>query len=323
MVILLALGPILLPEYRDEQAGKIDLVSVALSLVAFLPLVYGMKEIAKSGVDLQTVAIMAAGALGGWIFVRRQRRLSSPLLDLTLFKNRSLSVALSVHLIVHIGMSFLMVLLQYFQLVGGFSAFQAGLLILPWLAGNIAMAMLSPYLVRFVRPARLIASSLLLAVAGFYLYTRVTGEEGLSLLIVGSIFMFVGLSPAMVLGTDLVVSSAPRNRAGSAAALAETSAELGIALGIAVFGSILTAVYTAQMAEVEIPDYVGAEARESLPQAHSAAEGLPVDVAEQLLGPAREAFTQGMGYGAWVVIPALLIMAGLAKVALRHVGKSQ
>lgn len=323
MVLLLVLGPILLPEYRDENAGKLDLPSVGLSLAAFLPLIYAMKEFAKSGFELQTLLILAVGVVMAWVFVRRQKSLTSPLLDLTLFKNRSLSAALSVHLIVHIAFSFLMVLLQYFQLVGGFSALQAGLLILPGLAGNIVMSMLAPFLVRYIRPATVIVASLLMAVVGFYLYTTASPDGGVSVLVVGSIFMFVGVAPAMVLGTDLVVSSAPPNRAGSAASLAETGAELGIGLGIAIFGSILTAVYTAQMAGVDLPSDVGEQARESLPQAHNAVEGMSSGVAEQVLEPAREAFASGLGTSSWIMILPVLIAAAVAAVALRHVRKSR
>src|SRR5262245_6477433 len=75
MVLLLIAAPKLLPEYRDEHAGRLDLASVALSLGAILPVVFALKEIAKDGLSLTTVAVLLAGLCVGTAFVRRQRRL--------------------------------------------------------------------------------------------------------------------------------------------------------------------------------------------------------------------------------------------------------
>ncbi len=96
MVLLLVTTPILLPEFRAADAGKLDLVSVALSLLAILPGVYGLKEIAKDGWAVPPVAAIVVGVAFGTAFVRRQRHLSTPLLDLTLFRNRSFSATLGV-----------------------------------------------------------------------------------------------------------------------------------------------------------------------------------------------------------------------------------
>ncbi|HLT60377.1 MAG TPA: MFS transporter, partial [Microlunatus sp.] len=85
MVLLLALGPVLLPEQRDPARGRLDLVSVALSLGAILPLFAGIKELAAHGVAVVPAALVVAGIAVGIVFIRRQLRLEHPLLDLALF----------------------------------------------------------------------------------------------------------------------------------------------------------------------------------------------------------------------------------------------
>ena len=98
MVVLLVASPLLLPEYRDRSAGRLDLASVALSLATILPIIYGLKELAKDGLAVGPLAAIAAGAVVGVVFLRRQRRLDDPMLDLTLFQNRSFSAGLGVML---------------------------------------------------------------------------------------------------------------------------------------------------------------------------------------------------------------------------------
>src|SRR6266545_4455102 len=98
MVLLLVAGPVLLPEYRDTAAGRLDLTSVALSLGAILPVIYGLKEIARTGWRPTPVVAVVAGTVIGVLFVRRQRRLADPLLDLRLFANRSFRSALATML---------------------------------------------------------------------------------------------------------------------------------------------------------------------------------------------------------------------------------
>jgi DHA2 family multidrug resistance protein-like MFS transporter len=110
MVLLLALGPFLLPEFKDPNAGKLDLVSAALSLAAVLLLIYGMKRSAESGDLLAAVPWVVPGLLVAWIFVRRQLRLEHPLTELHLFKSVTFSMALMISILtffVNFGTSFL------------------------------------------------------------------------------------------------------------------------------------------------------------------------------------------------------------------------
>ena len=132
MLVLLVAAPLLLPEYRDTKAGSIDLTSVALSLAAILPVIYGLKELAKDGVQQHSVLAVGIGVAFGVAFARRQLRLADPLLDLRLFASRAFSVTLSINLFAGalMGGSFLLATL-YLQLVQGLSPLHAGLWLVP------------------------------------------------------------------------------------------------------------------------------------------------------------------------------------------------
>ncbi|MDP3893849.1 MFS transporter [Nocardioides sp.] len=317
MVLLLVLGPILLPEHRDEDAGRIDLTSVGLSLVAVLSVVYSLKLVAEHGLTLTAVGLLALGLVTGTVFVRRQRTLRDPLLDLTLF-HRTFSTAVGVltfGILVMAGSQLFAV--QYLQLVHGLTPLQAGLWSLPNAAGLMVGAMTAPALASRIRPAYVIAAGLVVAAVGLMMLTRVGAEGGLALLVTSSTVMGIGLGPMAALGTDLVVGAAPAQRAGTASAISETGTELGAGLGIAVLGSIGFGIYRSRIAET-MPAGIDSEAaRESLGGAVALAAELPGSAGDALLVAAREAFVQGLHATALVGAVVALVLAALSAVLLR------
>src|ERR671930_781987 len=72
MALLLLLGPRVLPEYRDPDAGRLDLLSAAMSLVAVLSAVFGLKQVAQNGIGPLALAAVVVGLVVGVVFVRRQ-----------------------------------------------------------------------------------------------------------------------------------------------------------------------------------------------------------------------------------------------------------
>jgi MFS family permease len=131
MALLLVVGPVLLPEYRAPGTGRLDLVSVGLSLAAILPAIYGLRELARRGWDPVASAVVV-GLAFGVIFVRRQRALADPLLDLRLFGYRALRSALSVYLLTGVVMAGVSLMSTvYLQSVLELSTLRAGLWLLP------------------------------------------------------------------------------------------------------------------------------------------------------------------------------------------------
>jgi DHA2 family multidrug resistance protein-like MFS transporter len=318
MVLLLVLGPVLLPEYRDAKAGRIDVPSVGLSLVAILPLVYGLKELARSGMRPIPFAAVVAGAAFGWVFVRRQRRLADPLLDVRLFTHRTFSAALGSMMFGTMLMGAIMMFIaQYFQLVQGLSPLRAGLCMLPGVGASMVSFLVSPHLARWVRPAYLIGGGMVVSVGGLLLIASADPASGLAAVVTGFAISNFGAGPMVTLGTDLVVGSAPVEKAGSAAAMNQTSGEFGFALGIAALGSLGTVVYRGK---VTIPAGVPAgTARDTLAGATTVAGRLPARLGAQLLDSARAAFVSGMHVAATVSAVLLIVVAVVVATLLRHV----
>ena len=323
MVLLLVVGPWLLPEFRDPDAGRLDVTSAGLSLAAVLLMIYGLKRIAEAGLGWVPAVSIALGLALGALFVRRQRTLADPLIDLALFRVPAFSASLGTYMLAcFVAFGAYVFIAQYLQLVLGLSPLQAGLWTVPSMLAFVAGSMLVPPIARRFRPGHVVAGGLLFAAAGFGVLAQVDAASGLALLVIGSVVYSLGLSPVIVLATDLVVGSAPVERAGSASAISETSSELGGALGIAILGSIGTAVYRRAMAEV-VPAGVPAEAAEAaratLGGALAAAERLPAQLGGAVLGPAREAFTQGLQLTAIICAAVVLATALLAALLLRRV----
>ncbi|WP_017559550.1 MFS transporter [Nocardiopsis baichengensis] len=317
---MLVLAPLLLPEDRAPNAGRIDLVSVGLSLGALLPAVYAVKKAAESGPVPEVIAAVGAGAVVATVFVRRQRRLDDPLLDVALFGDRAFSVALAVMLVCLAGVGGTMLLTtQYLQLVEELSPTAAGLWFGP---PALAMALSSvgaPLLARRVRPGFVVAGTLAVSSGGYVLLGTAGADGGPVPVVAAFSLAYLGLGAVAALGTDLVVGTAPPEKAGSASALSETVQELGLSAGIALVGSLAAAVYGSRM---------GADALAGLPPetAHAAAQGLPgaLSVADELpagvLNRAEEAFMAGLNTAGWTGAAVVLALAATAAVALRGVG---
>lgn len=324
MLLTLTLGPILLPEYRDPNPGRLDLTSVVMSLAAMLPIVYGFKELAKDGFAWSPVTALAVGVGFAVLFVRRQHRIDSPLLDLRLFKDRSFTsalVALTVIQVISGGVLFL--LAQYIQLVQGMSPLQAGLWMLPATCALAVVSLVVPKLaVRFPRE-RVIAVGLLFAAAGLGCFAGLNVDSSSALLVAGMVLTYGGMAPLMVLALDLIIGSAPEAKAGSAAALGETGGELGIVLGVAAFGTAGAVVYRAQLDGAlpsSLSESATAAARESLVEATAAAEGLSAGLASQILATVQPAFVAGLNLVS--LVSAVLVLGGAvaAAVLMRGIG---
>ena len=315
MVVLLAAGPVLLPEYHNAAAGRPDFLSVGLSLAAILPAVYGLTQIAAGGSLLVPVAAVAAGLLVGWGFVRRQRTLADPLIDPRLFREPGFSAALGINTLAYfVILGMLLLISQYLQLVLGMSALRAGLWMLPTMGGLIGGSLVTPLSTRRLHPAFAMAAGLGVAATGFGLLTQASAL-GLAAVVIGSAVFGLGLAPVTNLVVGLVLGSAPPQLAGAASGLSETSTEFGGALGIAILGSVGTAVYHHRVVGHIPPGISGPAARAigaTLGDATMTAGRLHGQAASAVLASARSAFTSGVDVVAGV---SAIIMAALAVVA--------
>jgi DHA2 family multidrug resistance protein-like MFS transporter len=300
IALLLILGPFTIPEYKDPNAGRLDLLSVAMSLVAVLSLIFGLKQVAQDGFGPLSAATIVIGLVVGTLFVRRQLTLADPMIDVRLFRIPSFSASLAVNfLAIFVAIGYFLFVAQYLQLVLGLSPLEAGVWSVPSAIAFIIGSNAAPRLLRYIRPAFLIGTALGIAAVGLGLLSRVgdAGTDGLAIVVVSSVIISLGLAPVFGLTTELVVGSAPPERAGAASGVSESAFELGGALGISLLGSIGIAIYRRDVTEAlpaGVPADAAAAARDTLGGAVAVAQDLPAQLGATVLGVAQDAFVAGM-----------------------------
>ncbi|MGN9910208.1 MFS transporter [Phytohabitans sp. LJ34] len=325
MIVLLATGFVLLPEYRDPNAGRFDLLSVVLSLASILPIVYGVKEFAAGDSDNPALAAgaIAVGLVIGAIFLRRQSRLEHPLIDLSMFRNASFSGVLVTMMFASAALAGISLMsTQYIQSVEGLSPAASGLWQAPTGLGIAIGTGITPMLMKALKPATAIMIGLTISVVSMLLLTQAGSSGWLVAIVVLVAIVALGTGPLFTSGTGMVVGSVPPEKAGSAASLSETSNVFGSTLGLALLGSVGAAVYRNQMADAplnDVPPPVAEVARENVASATAAADSLPPAAADNLADTAGEAFTTAMNVVAWA--DALLILGLIVLVALTVRGK--
>lgn len=321
MGLLLITGPFLLPEFRNPHARRLDLPSVVLSLGAIIPVIYGIKTVGGSGFSWPPVIAIVAGVVIAGAFIARQAAIENPLLDLSLFRIRSLSAALLLGLLIAMIMGGTGLTVTIFmQTVRGMTPLSVALwLIVPAVAlvvaGNLALG-----LSRRVRPVYLLMTGALVGATGMVVVAGVSGGSGLALLIAGLVLVYIGGSPTAMMGTLLVMSSSPPEKMGSASSVSATSGELGSALGVALLGVVATVVYRGDLTTpAALPAGAAGSAKASIVAAESVAGHTPGLAGAALLHSARSAYTLGMHTVVSCAAVLFVLIAAVAYVGLRHI----
>ena len=301
MVLILVVGPRLLPEYKDPNAGRLDIASAALSIGAVLATILSLKELAQDGISVLPVLALLAGILLGTAFVRRQLSLADPLIDLRLFQNPAFSGSVALYgLTILVLFGTFLFLPQYLQLVRGLPPLRAGLWSIPGSLAFLVGAMITPALAKRIPPAPLMAGGLAVAALGYLAFINLSPSTGLATYVAGSVLLSLGSGPVFTLTNDMIIGAAPPERAGAAAGISETSAEFGGALGIAVYGSIGIAIYRGMLADApleNVPAPVMDGAMDTLGAAIALSSTLPAPAAAQLVHAAQNAFLAGLRVG--------------------------
>jgi len=307
VVIALAAAVFIIPRRSGNPKIGWDALGSLLVLVGLVGLAFAVKDLATKAASLWLTATAAAiGALAIAVFIRRQRRSVTPMIDFTLFRNRNFTISVLVALVSSFSVLGLeLVLSQRLQLVLGYSPLQAALLVLPGSLLAFVGGPLAGWLAPRQGVGRVIVGALLLggmSVVGLLLVADAgAGAQIACLAIFG-----LGLGASMAVASHAIMSHAPVERAGMAASLEEVAFELGGAIGITVLGGLLAGVYSAILVlpqGLTLPPVV----REGIDQALRVAEGLPADASRLLTAAVHQAFD--VAYLSALAISALLLLA--------------
>ncbi|MEA9985857.1 MULTISPECIES: MFS transporter [Subtercola] len=319
LIPLLILAPLVIPESKDPTPGPLDLVSIGLSLVMIVPIVFAIKQVATEGFSFAALGLVALGLAAGFAFVRRQLGRENPMLDMRLFRVGAFTGAVLVNLLSVVALvGFLFFVSQHLQLVLGLSPLDAALALVPGLIVMVVAGLAVVPVVRRVKPSIVVALGLALSAVA-YIIVMLTGQHAsAATLSIAFAVLALGIGAAETISNDLIISVVPENKAGAASAVSETAYELGAVLGTAVLGSILTAFYRSGVVlPLGLSDTQATAASETLGGAVSVSNELPWSLGQVLLHSARNAFDSGVvttsAIGAALMVAATI----LALVTLR------
>ena len=322
MVLAVATGLWLLPESRNEHGGPVDILSAALSVGAIVPVIYAVKSLAHDGPTIWGLVSLVVGLALGWVFMRRQRVLSTPLIDIGLFARPAFTWAVLISVMAIFALSGLVYFFsQYLQLVREYSALQAGLAELPGSIAAIAVITVVGRLVSRFGQGRAGAGGLTVTALGLLALAAAESVAGYLALAGALVLIGAGIGVAASVATGAVLGAVPADRSGAASAISETGLELGAALGIAVLGTVQDVGYRllleplAADAGSALPDSVIGAARQSLATLAGVVDRADAAQADFYL-QAQRAFTHAMQTTA-VVAAVILLLA--AVMAWRHV----
>lgn len=319
LIPLLLATPFLVPESRDPHPGRIDLLSIVLSMAAMVPIVSAIKSLAVDGFSVAGVGLALLGVFFGILFVRRQLAADVPMLDMALFRRGGFSGAILVNMLSVVALvGFLYFVSQHLQLVLGLSPMMAGVALVPGMIAMIVAGLVVVPLSRRISPHVLIPAGLGFSLVGYLTVAFTTSGHGVLPLVLAFIVLGMGIGGAETISNELILSNAPADKAGAASAVSETAYELGAVLGTATLGGLITALYRNALVLPEgIDGNMAATARETLAGAYTAAQSLAEPLATALWNAATTAFESGILLTSLIGAVLVAIAALVAAITLR------
>ncbi|ROM50607.1 MFS transporter [Pseudomonas poae] len=317
LVPLLVLGPWLLPESEPDASGPMDAISTVQSIVALSALVYSIKHVASEGPDALALVAFCVAMVVGWRFVRRQLHLSAPLMDLSLFRNKTFSGSVTINLMsLAFLIGFVFFSTQFLQIVLRMSPLSASLALIPGQIMAIAVGILIVPIAQRISVNTLIPI-LLAFTAGAFLLVASLGSS-LTVIVAAFALLNIGVGAIATVSNDVILSAAPPSKAGAASAISETAYEVGVVLGTTLLGGIVTAYYRGTL---QLPNFLTplqmSLASETLAGAHAVSRTLVGDQASELMHSATQAFEGGTHLMAWATFSLTVLAIVIARRTLK------
>ena len=324
-IIGLVANQYLAHESKDEKQTPVDWLGGVLSSLAIFGIVYGVTEAPSVGV---TEPAVAASLIGGLVmlvlFVLWERRTTTPMLDMNLFKNRAFAISSLTLTLVFLAMSGVFFSMsQLMQLVMGYTPLESSLRTIPLMLPMMFLSPLVPTIVKKIGARTSIGIGLLLTSTAFVIMSTWTVDLTYAFLAMTMLIMMLGITLAMTPGTNILMASVPRNRSGMGSAMNDTTRELGGALGVAVLGAVLSASYEKEIAATaaKFPGAVGEALQSSLAVAMQVADKLG-PMTQQVIDAAQTAFMTGVSHSALIAAVIIFVAALIAFFGLpKHTAK--
>ncbi|MEU7136136.1 MFS transporter [Streptomyces sp. NPDC046261] len=321
MAVSLPIGRWVLPESTGDRDGPWDVLGALMAAFGLFGVVYGVKRVGSADpLALGTVVPAALGAALIILFVRRQRRRKHPLVDLAMFSRPAFGTSVGCIVLAMLALVGLeLVAAQYLQLVLGLTPLETGLRLLPLTLAAMAAGLAGSRVLHRFGPRTMVAAGFVLTAMAVLSLTVMGREDRPAALIAGFVLLGFGLETTLFGAYESMLSEAPAKCAGGAAAIGETSYQLGAGIGIALLGSVMNAAYAPGVAAVPgVPSAAGAAARHSLGEAYDVADRLGGPAGAALRAAARDSFVHGL-HVTLAVSAGLLLLGGLAALRLPRV----
>lgn len=319
MLVSLPIGRWLLPESTGDRDGPWDVVGALMAAGGLFGLVFAVKRAGggESPFGMTTLLAFFVGAALLVGFVRRQRRRKHPLIDLSMFTRPAFSTSLGCIVLAMLALVGLeLVAAQYLQLVLGLSPLETGLRLVPLTVAAMAAGLAGSKLLHRFGPRTMVASGFTLTAVAVLVLTGMGDQANDPLLLTSFVLLGLGLQTTLFGSYESMLSEAPPSQAGGAAAIGETSYQLGAGIGIALLGSVMNAAYAPGLSSVQgVPAKESAAASHSLGEAYEVASGLGGGAGEALRSAARESFVHGL-HVTLLVSAGLLLLGALMALKL-------
>ncbi|MFF8999431.1 MFS transporter [Streptomyces achromogenes] len=316
MLVSLPVGRMLLPESRGTDSGPWDVTGALFAAGGLFGAVLGVKRLGggEAVASPFTVLPLLAGVALLFLFVRRQRRHPHPLVELRMFARPAFGTSVGCIVLAMLALVGLeLVAAQYLQLVLGLSPLQTGLRLLPLTVAAMAAGLAGARVLRRFGPRRMVCAGFCLTAAAVLTLTAMGGTDDPPLLLAGFVLLGFGLETTLFGAYESMLSEAPAGQAGGAAAIGETSYQLGAGIGIALLGSVMNAAYAPGLRSVPgVPRPAADAAGHSLGEAYEVAGRLGGGSGAALRRAARDSFVHGLHVTLLVSAGLLLLGAVLA-----------
>ncbi|MGW1886363.1 MFS transporter [Streptomyces sp. NPDC001970] len=322
MAMILPVSRWLLPESRGSGNGPWDVVGALMAAAGVLAVVLGVKRLGVGHglLELRTAGPLLAGALLLVLFVRRQRRRVHPLIDMRMFQRATFTTAVGCIVLAMLALVGLeLIAVQYLQLVLGLSPLETGLRLLPLTFAAMAAGATGSYTLRRIGPRRMVGWGFVLTAGAVLLLTLMGHHDRPLLLTAGFVLLGFGLQTTLFAAYESMLSEAPAAQAGGAAAIGETSYQLGAGMGIALLGSVMNAAYAPGLTGASgVPGAARTAAANSLGEAYQVAAALGGPAGDALRIAARSSFVHGL-HVTLLVSAGLLLLGAVAALRLPKV----